>query len=61
MAATSWKVDCGMPIADTHIRDFTVGFSNQLERFVLGSVSVAVAARAHCSVEVIRSKSKEQQ
>ena len=31
------------------------GFSNRLERFVLGSVSAAVAARAHCSVEVVRS------
>jgi nucleotide-binding universal stress UspA family protein len=30
------------------------GFSNRLERFVLGSVSAAVAARAHCSVEVVR-------
>ena len=30
------------------------GFSNRLERFILGSVSAAVAARAHCSVEVIR-------
>ena len=30
------------------------GFSNRLERVILGSVSAAVAARAHCSVEVIR-------
>jgi nucleotide-binding universal stress UspA family protein len=30
------------------------GFSNRIERFVLGSVSAAVAARAHCSVEVVR-------
>lgn len=30
------------------------GFSNRLERLVLGSVSAAVAARAHCSVEVVR-------
>ncbi len=34
------------------------GFSNRLERFLLGSVSTAVAARAHCSVEVVRAKSK---
>ncbi len=27
---------------------------NSLERFLLGSVSAAVAARAHCSVEVVR-------
>jgi len=32
----------------------SAGFSNRLERFVLGSVSAAVAARAHCSVEVVR-------
>jgi nucleotide-binding universal stress UspA family protein len=30
------------------------GFSNRLERFILGSVSAAVASRAHCSVEVSR-------
>ena len=27
---------------------------SRLERFLLGSVSSAIAARAHCSVEVIR-------
>ncbi|HKO97613.1 MAG TPA: universal stress protein [Pyrinomonadaceae bacterium] len=32
----------------------SAGFSNRLERFVLGSISAAVAARAHCSVEVVR-------
>ncbi len=32
----------------------STGFSNRFERFVLGSVSAAVAARAHCSVEVVR-------
>lgn len=32
------------------------GFSNRIERFLLGSVSAAVAARAHCSVEVVRSQ-----
>ena len=30
------------------------GFSSRLERVILGSVSAAVAARAHCSVEVVR-------
>jgi nucleotide-binding universal stress UspA family protein len=30
------------------------GYSSRAERFLLGSVSAAVAARAHCSVEVIR-------
>ena len=34
------------------------GHSNRLERFLLGSVSTAVAARAHCSVEVVRAKAK---
>jgi len=34
------------------------GFSNRFERFVMGSVSSAVAARAHCSVEVVRSPDK---
>jgi|ERR1035437_242971 nucleotide-binding universal stress UspA family protein len=29
---------------------------NSFERFLLGSVSAAVAARAHCSVEVVRKK-----
>jgi nucleotide-binding universal stress UspA family protein len=37
----------------------SAGFSNRFERFVLGSVSGAVAARAHCSVEVVR-KSRQQ-
>lgn len=32
----------------------SVGFGNPFERFVLGSVSASVAARAHCSVEVVR-------
>ena len=32
----------------------STGFSSRLERLVLGSVSAAVAARAHCSVEVVR-------
>lgn len=52
-AAEEWGADC--------IFVGSVGFSNRLERFVLGSVSAAVAARAHCSVEVVRSKSKEQE
>lgn len=30
------------------------GFSSRLERVILGSISAAVAARAHCSVEVVR-------
>jgi nucleotide-binding universal stress UspA family protein len=35
----------------------SAGFSNRFERFVLGSISAAVAARAHCSVEVVRKSS----
>jgi nucleotide-binding universal stress UspA family protein len=45
-AAEGWGADC--------IFVGSVGFSNRIERFVLGSVSAAVAARAHCSVEVVR-------
>lgn len=45
-----------------HAREFgadciftgATGFSSRLERVILGSVSAAVAARAHCSVEVVR-------
>jgi nucleotide-binding universal stress UspA family protein len=35
----------------------STGFSNRLERFLLGSVSAAVSNRAECSVEVVRKKS----
>ena len=44
--AESWGADC--------IFVGSLGFSNRFERFLLGSVSAAVAARAHCSVEVVR-------
>lgn len=37
----------------------SAGFSNRFERFLLGSVSAAVAARAHCSVEVVRNENTE--
>lgn len=47
-AAEQWGADC--------IFVGSVGFSNRFERFVLGSVSATVAARAHCSVEVVRRK-----
>ena len=47
-AAEEWGADC--------IFVGSVGFSNRLERLMLGSVSAAVAARAHCSVEVVRPK-----
>lgn len=48
-AAEDWGADC--------IFVGSTGFSNRLERFVLGSISAAVAARAHCSVEVVRKSS----
>src|SRR6185369_17441298 len=49
-AAEEWNADC--------IFVGSAGFSNRFERFVLGSVSAAVAARAHCSVEVVRKSVK---
>jgi nucleotide-binding universal stress UspA family protein len=45
-AAEEWGADC--------IFVGSAGFSNRFQRFVLGSVSAAVAARANCSVEVVR-------
>jgi nucleotide-binding universal stress UspA family protein len=52
-AAEEWGADC--------VFVGSSGFSNRFERFVLGSVSAAVAARACCSVEVVRTKSPAQQ
>jgi nucleotide-binding universal stress UspA family protein len=49
-AAEEWGADC--------IFVGSAGFSNRFERFVLGSVSAAVAARAHCSVEVVRGQKR---
>jgi nucleotide-binding universal stress UspA family protein len=46
-AAEEWKADC--------IFVGSTGTGNRFERFLLGSVSAAVVARAHCSVEVVRS------
>ncbi|HEV8590361.1 MAG TPA: universal stress protein [Pyrinomonadaceae bacterium] len=46
--AEEWRADC--------IFVGATGISNRLERFLLGSVAGAVAARAHCSVEVVRHK-----
>ena len=50
-AAEEWHADC--------IFVGSAGFSNRFERFVLGSVSAAVAARAHCSVEVVRKSARQ--
>lgn len=49
-AAEEWGANC--------IFVGSAGFSNRFERFVLGSISAAVAARAHCSVEVVRKSTK---
>jgi nucleotide-binding universal stress UspA family protein len=43
--AEAWKADCVFVGAKGHSR---------LERVILGSVSAAVATRAHCSVEIVR-------
>ena len=43
--AEHWAADCIFMGARGHSR---------IERFMIGSVSAAVAARAHCSVEVVR-------
>jgi nucleotide-binding universal stress UspA family protein len=47
-AAEDWGADC--------IFVGSSGSSNTSGRFILGSVSAAVASRAHCSVEVVRKK-----
>ena len=49
--AEEWGADC--------IFVGSTGFSNRLEKLVLGSVSAAVAARAQCSVEVVRKKTRD--
>lgn len=46
--AEEWRADC--------IFVGATGITNRFERFLLGSVAGAVAARAHCSVEVVRRK-----
>jgi nucleotide-binding universal stress UspA family protein len=47
-AAEEWGADC--------VFLGSAGFTNRLERLVLGSVSAGVAAHAHCSIEVVRNK-----
>jgi nucleotide-binding universal stress UspA family protein len=49
--AENWGADC--------IFVGSTGSGNRFKRFLLGSVSAAVAARAHCSVEVVRTKEAE--
>ncbi len=44
--AEHWNADCIFMGANA--------FGSRMERFLLGSTSSAVAARAHCSVEVVR-------
>jgi nucleotide-binding universal stress UspA family protein len=46
--AEEWRADC--------IFVGATGLTNRVERFLLGSVAGAVAARAHCSVEIVRKK-----
>jgi nucleotide-binding universal stress UspA family protein len=49
--AEEWRADCVFLGA--------TGLSNRLERFLLGSVAGAVAARAHCSVEIVRTRERK--
>ena len=49
--AEEWGADC--------IFVGSTGFSSRFERFVLGSVSAGVAARAHCSVEAVRQNARK--
>jgi nucleotide-binding universal stress UspA family protein len=49
-AAEEWRADC--------IFLGATGLTNRVERFLLGSVAGAVAARAHCSVEIVRSRKR---
>jgi nucleotide-binding universal stress UspA family protein len=51
--AEKWGVDCIFVGANA--------WGSRLERFLIGSTSAAVAARAHCSVEVVRAKVAETQ
>jgi nucleotide-binding universal stress UspA family protein len=44
--AEEWRADCVFVGA--------TGVTNKFERFLLGSTAAAIAARAHCSVEVVR-------
>ncbi|PWT91742.1 MAG: hypothetical protein C5B55_07595 [Blastocatellia bacterium] len=50
--AEEWRADC--------IFIGATGLTNRLERFLLGSTAAAVAARAHCSVEVVRKRGRRE-
>jgi nucleotide-binding universal stress UspA family protein len=50
-AAEEWQADC--------IFVGATGITNHFERFLLGSTAAAVAARAHCSVEVVRKRRRK--
>ncbi len=45
-AAEEWRADC--------IFLGATGLTNRVQRFLLGSTAGAVAARAHCSIEIVR-------
>ena len=49
--AERWNADCILVGANS--------LAGRVERFLLGSTSAAVAARAHCTVEVVRKQSRE--
>jgi len=49
--AEEWRADC--------IFLGATGLSNRFERFLLGSTAGAIAARAHCSVEVVRTRRRK--
>lgn len=51
--ADEWRADC------VFVGPHCAG--NSFERFLLGSVSSAVAARAHCSVEVVRTRTEAEE
>lgn len=48
--AESWDADCIFVGANS--------FGSRVERYLIGSTSAAVAARAHCSVEAVRAASR---
>ena len=49
--AEEWRADC--------IFVGATGLTNRFERFLLGSTAAAVAARAHCCVEVVRTRRRK--